>query len=76
MSIRKLVVLGLVSYALTKFFGSPDQRPRQITNRSRTPSAGVRQAGPGAMRNPPRDWDATDERLDESFPASDPPGRY
>ncbi|WP_096785215.1 hypothetical protein [Rhodobacter sp. CZR27] len=36
----------------------------------------VRAAGPDAMRDPPRDWDEVDERLDESFPASDAPGNY
>lgn len=36
----------------------------------------VRAAGPEAMRDPPRDWDEVDEENDESFPASDPPGRY
>jgi len=76
MSIRKLVFLGLVSYAVSKFLSGPEQRPRQITNRARPSSPGVRQAGPREMRNPPRQWDSTDERLDESFPASDPPGRY
>lgn len=37
----------------------------------------VRDAGPEAMRDKPqRDWTETDEDLDESFPASDPPGGY
>lgn len=36
----------------------------------------VRPAGPGAMRDPPKTWDETDERSDESFPASDPPATY
>lgn len=35
--------------------------------------ATVRAAGPGAMRDPPQEWDDVDEALDESFPASDPP---
>lgn len=33
----------------------------------------VREAGPEAMKNPPRRWDRVDEASDESFPASDPP---
>ena len=33
----------------------------------------VRPAGPGAMRDPPKEWSKVDEASDESFPASDPP---
>lgn len=36
-------------------------------------SGGARQAGPDAMRDPPRSWSKIDEASDESFPASDPP---
>ncbi|HZF95577.1 MAG TPA: hypothetical protein VEZ20_11990 [Allosphingosinicella sp.] len=36
-------------------------------------SGGSRQAGPDAMRDPPREWSKVDEASDESFPASDPP---
>jgi hypothetical protein len=36
----------------------------------------VRDAGPDAMRDKPRRWNSTDERSDESFPASDPPSTY
>lgn len=36
----------------------------------------VRNAGPREMTAPPRQWDRVDEALDESFPASDPPGGY
>jgi len=32
-----------------------------------------REAGPEAMRSPPRRWDRVDQAVDESFPASDPP---
>jgi hypothetical protein len=36
-------------------------------------SGAARQAGPDAMRDPPRSWTKVDEASDESFPASDPP---
>lgn len=36
-------------------------------------SGAGRSAGPEAMRDPPRDWEKTDQASDESFPASDPP---
>ena len=36
----------------------------------------VRVAGRREMVDPPPDWDEVDEALDESFPASDPPGTY
>ncbi len=46
--------------------GQPDQ--------GRSP---VRDAGPEAMRDPPRSsWTAVDEASDQSFPASDPPATY
>lgn len=36
----------------------------------------IRDAGPECMTDPPPEWDQTDEEVDESFPASDPPGNY
>ena len=36
----------------------------------------VRDAGRSQMRDPPKQWDAQDEIVDESFPASDPPAQY
>jgi hypothetical protein len=37
----------------------------------------VRDAGPEAMRDPPKGhWSAVDEASDQSFPASDPPANY
>ncbi|WFE76566.1 hypothetical protein [Roseinatronobacter sp. S2] len=36
----------------------------------------IRNAGRREMTTPPKDWDMVDERADESFPASDPPGNY
>ena len=40
------------------------------------PKPQVRNAGPEEMALPPRRWDMVDQQLDETFPASDPPGNY
>ena len=47
-----------------------------MASRRRQDDGPIRSAGPGAMRNPPKGWDATDERLDETFPASDATAKY
>lgn len=48
----------------------PEARPQS------QPKKPVRDAGPDAMKNPPKKWDETDQASDESFPASDPPAKY
>lgn len=52
----------------------PDRNP--ATTPAPRPSDYVRAAGPAEMRDRPRRWTRLDEELDESFPASDPPGNY
>ncbi len=42
----------------------------------RTAMPPVRNAGADEMDNPPPDWDKDDDVVDQSFPASDPPGNY
>ena len=60
--------------------GTGDQVPAPAHKRGKTEpgiagqsGAAARSAGPEAMRDPPPDWDAVDQSVDESFPASDPP---
>ena len=46
-----------------------EMRPKGVVGTS----GAARQAGPEAMRDPPKSWTEVDEASDESFPASDPP---
>lgn len=61
-----LAGLGVLAYRAMK----------RWADESGTAGPSVRDAGPAAMRDRPRQWSRTDERVDESFPASDPPGTY
>lgn len=66
-----LAGVGVLAYRAMK------KRQREETElQPHAPTPPVRDAGPGAMRDEPRKWGRTDQRADESFPASDPPGTY
>ena len=74
----KLMGTGLAAFVGYKM--SRRSRPKNAAYSENQPHnyyTDVRDAGPGAMRDGcARDWTAIDEGLDESFPASDPPGGY
>jgi uncharacterized membrane protein YebE (DUF533 family) len=80
MALLKLAALGALGYAGYKYYEKSQRRNEAAF----APGQGggsnfsqVRDAGPRAMADPPtREWTATDETSDESFPASDPPARY
>jgi hypothetical protein len=65
--------LGATAYALRPRPERPRTRTRSATKSAFEP---VRHAGPEEMTLKPRNWDIVDEQVDESFPASDPPGNY
>ncbi|KUO54727.1 MAG: hypothetical protein APF82_07060 [Sphingomonadales bacterium BRH_c42] len=71
-----LGLLGFVGYKLLK----PKDRAANAAYADGQPHdyyTEIRDAGPQAMRDPPQgEWTEIDENLDESFPASDPPGGY
>ena len=74
-------IAGLVAAVFTRrWWGGEGERPAAAHRRGLTApgpvgqSGSARSAGPEAMRDPPQEWDKTDEAMDESFPASDPPG--
>ena len=79
--IIKLAALGALGYAGYRYL------QKQSAHEGRAAFAGtqgnygnvhqVREAGPEAMRDKPvGSWDKTDQAVDESFPASDPPATY
>ncbi len=54
---------------------SRPHKPAKIHREPGPPAQEIRDAGPAAMDNPPKDWTGVDEASDESFPASDPPSQ-
>jgi hypothetical protein len=80
-------VAGLAAALFTRrwwsglsFLGDEEEKPAAAHSRGVTApgpvgqSGAARSAGPEAMRDPPSEWEKVDQAIDESFPASDPPG--
>jgi hypothetical protein len=80
MGLLQWAVVGAAGYGIYRYMqkeGPHHSRVAFADGESFGPSGTpVRNAGPEAMRTPPRDWDKADQASDESFPASDPPGTY
>jgi len=68
--------VGVAATGLLLFRRSPGERAREagIGSAVRSDEGLIRSAGPDGMRTPPERWSKTDQAIDESFPASDPPG--
>ncbi|MCJ2189183.1 hypothetical protein [Novosphingobium beihaiensis] len=74
MGLIKMAAAGIAGYTLYKYATRDrDSRPAPAGNEHFTE---VRDAGPENMKDKPARWSQTDEAIDESFPASDPPGTY
>ncbi|HSQ95872.1 MAG TPA: hypothetical protein VLM18_07270 [Croceibacterium sp.] len=80
MAMLKLVALGALGYVAYKYFeqGKSDSPAAFADGQASDENfAKVRDAGPHAMADKPkRTWSKTDEEVDQSFPASDPPSNY
>ncbi|HWK40690.1 MAG TPA: hypothetical protein VNR60_02055 [Croceibacterium sp.] len=80
MALLKLAALGALGYVGYRYYEKQrrDEHPAFASGqRTGENFAKVRDAGPQAMADPPRDeWTPEDQASDESFPASDPPSTY
>ena len=80
MALVKLAALGALGYVAYKFYENQksDSPAAFATGQAGEENfAKVREAGPDAMADKPtREWSKTDEEVDESVPASDPPSNY
>lgn len=75
----KLAALSAIGYGGYRYFTrkAHNSHPAFAQGQSSGDHSNVRDAGPQAMRDQVEDaWTETDQRVDESFPASDPPGNY
>jgi hypothetical protein len=72
MGLIKLAAAGAVGYALYKYANKEKLEVATAGGDRAT----VRDSGPEQMTTPPKAWSKTDEAIDESFPASDPPSTY
>ncbi|GIK50075.1 MAG: hypothetical protein KJZ75_01445 [Hyphomonadaceae bacterium] len=71
-----LVGAGVLAYRAMQKRKEQRQSEQQSEHLQAHPMPPVRDAGAENMKTPPRRWSRTDERSDESFPASDPPATY
>lgn len=72
--LRTLALGGIAAWAYNSW---KKQQTEQRLSTASGPTPHVRNAGPeeqAGIKND--DWDKLDEQVDESFPASDPPGNY
>ena len=82
MGLLRLAALGAAGYAVWRAM-SGNANDGKMQHAGFAPGetdgenfAKVRNAGPESMRSDPESWSKRDQALDESFPASDPPGTY
>lgn len=74
-----LIAIGAAAYAYSRRSrsGSAQSPAAFAEGQPENGDNPVRDAGPDAMRDPPRaEWESVDQSSDESFPASDPPATY
>lgn len=72
MGLIKMAAAGAIGYALFKHFNKGENAALAGDGNF----SQVRDSGPEHMTTPPAKWSKTDEAIDESFPASDPPSTY
>ncbi|WP_324261683.1 hypothetical protein U4960_00610 [Altererythrobacter sp. H2] len=74
--IIKLAALAGIGYAGYKYYEKNHASSTQPAFAGNQGDATIRTAGADSMRDKQSGWTKTDEELDQSFPASDPPANY
>ncbi|WP_347302677.1 hypothetical protein V5740_11815 [Croceibacterium sp. TMG7-5b_MA50] len=79
MGLLRMAVLGAAGYGIYKYATSQTGGHAAFARGEGDSDnfSKVRNSGPAAMADrEDREWDKTDEGLDQTFPASDPPSTY
>jgi hypothetical protein len=79
MGLIRLAVTGLAGYGIYRWFSNKPAPMSAAFAAGESNDSGfsqVRNAGPAAMASASPQWDKVDQASDESFPASDAPGKY
>lgn len=72
----KMLLLGGLGYLGYKKYKESQVDENGVAFAKGEPSGQFRNAGPEATATKGKNWSKTDEELDETYPASDPPGNY
>lgn len=77
MILRLVAIMAAGAFAASRMGKTRKRNAAYALDQPHESYLDIRDAGPDAMRDAPRrEWTEIDEGLDESFPASDPPGGY
>ncbi len=77
MGLIRTAIVGAIGYFGYKKYKESQIDENGVAFAKGQPDGSHRDSGPSAMGDKPEGkWTKTDEELDESFPASDPPANY
>ena len=76
MGLIRTAILGAIGYFGYKKYKESQVDENGVAFAKGEPDGAFRNAGPEATTTKEKNWSKTDEELDETYPASDPPANY